>query len=91
MTSSTGRLGPAPDDHSDAESGAIDKGTAPQHSGCVNNRCGAGPTHNLQQKVPTMAKSTRGPDPVDRVTRISGVKITPPTLAAPVPTTPTIA
>lgn len=38
-----------------------------------------------------VAKSTRGPDPSDRVTRNSGVKITPPTDAAPVPTTPTIA
>lgn len=38
-----------------------------------------------------VAKSTRGPDPSDRVTRNSGVKITPPTHADPVTTTPTIA
>lgn len=38
-----------------------------------------------------MAKSTRGPDPVDRVTRDSGVKITPPTHSGPVPSTHTSA
>jgi hypothetical protein len=36
-----------------------------------------------------MAKRTRGPDPSDRLTRISGVNITPPTLAGSV--TPTTA
>lgn len=38
-----------------------------------------------------MAQSTRGPNPVDRSPRISGVKITPPTLAGPVTTTLTVA
>lgn len=38
-----------------------------------------------------VAKSTRGTNPVDRLTRISGVKITPPTHADPVPTTHTVA
>lgn len=36
-----------------------------------------------------MAKRTRGPDPSDRLTRDSGVNITPPTLAGSV--TPTTA
>ena len=45
---------------------------------------GAGPTLNSYEGA-DMAKRTRGPDPVDRVTRISGVKITLPTHAAPVP------
>jgi hypothetical protein len=38
-----------------------------------------------------MAQSTRGVPPSDRWTRISGVNITPPTIAAPVPTTPAVA
>lgn len=56
----------------------------------ANIRYGAGPTHNRSEGA-DMAKRTRGPDPVDRSTRISGVKITPPTLAGPVTTTPTAA
>lgn len=56
---------------------------------------GAGPgRHSTSTKVPTMAKSTRGLDPVDRSTRslcVYGVKITPPTQPGPVPTTPTVA
>jgi len=36
-----------------------------------------------------MAQSTRGVPPSDRWTRISGVNITPPTIAAPVPTAST--
>lgn len=32
-----------------------------------------------------MAQSTRGPNPVDRWTRTSGVNITPPMIAVPVP------
>jgi hypothetical protein len=39
-----------------------------------------------------MTKSTRGPSPVDRWTRTSGVNITPPDRdAEPVPTTPAVA
>lgn len=47
-----------------------------------------------RMKVPTMAKSTRGSYPVDRLPRSlcdSGVKITPPTQPGPVPSTPSVA
>jgi len=43
------------------------------------------PHHCEANEGADVAKSTRGPDPSDRVTRISGVKITPPTHAGPVP------
>lgn len=88
MNRSTGRLGLAPDDSSVAcRHKTI--GTAPvvvplrQTAGT-----GAGPTLNSDEGA-DMAQSTRGPDPSDRVTRNSGVKITPPMHAGPVTTTPT--
>ena len=90
MSSSTARLGLAPDDHSDAVVGYNTIGTAPQYSSCVNNRYGAGPTPHSDEGA-DMPKRTRGPDPVDRWTRISGVNITPPTHADPVTSTPTVA
>lgn len=85
----TDRLRLAPDDHSG--SGAHKTiGTAPQYPGCVNNRCGAGPTPHHYEGA-DMAKSTRGPDPVDRWTRTSGVNITPLARTVPVTTTRTVA
>jgi hypothetical protein len=80
MPTSTGRLSLAPDDQS--RKGTVRSrhktiGTAPQTSGCVNNRYGAGPTHNPQLKVPTMDKSTRGFPGSDSETRATAVKITP--------------
>jgi hypothetical protein len=48
-------------------------------------------TGSKRMKVPTMAKRTRGPDPSDRVTRDSGVKITPLARMVPVPPTHSIA
>lgn len=51
---------------------------------------GAGPTHNDHEGA-DMAKRTRGPDPSDRLTRDSGVNITPPTLALPVTPISTVA
>lgn len=94
MTAQTSRLVPAPDDSSVANVGVSGRQTTWNGPAVVLVLVtpGAGPgRHTTPTKVPTMAKSTRGSDPVDRVTRISGVKITPPTLAAPVPSTLTIA
>lgn len=91
MTSRNSRLVPAPDDPSDAVSAdkTIRNGPAVILMFAAS---GAGPgRHTTLTKVPTMAKRTRGPDPVDKVTRISGVNITPPTLAGPVTATPTVA
>ena len=90
MAWSTGRLSTAPDDYSDGVGGHKTIGTAPQFSGCVNNRYGAGPTLNSDEGA-DMAQSTRGPNPVDRQTRDSGVKITPLARMVPVATTPSIA
>lgn len=90
MHGSTDRLRLAPDVqsvHRVVGSGAPDNGTAPQYPGCVNNRCGAGPTHNPYEGA-DMAKSTRGRDPVDRWTLTSGVNITPLERSVPVTTTP---
>jgi len=89
----TDRLRPAPDDQS--PTGTVRNrhksiGTAPQYPGCVNNRCGAGPTHNSDEGA-DMAKNTRGPDPADRWTRDSGVNIAPPTQPGPATTTRTVA
>lgn len=91
MQRSTGRLSTAPDDHSDRVAADKTIGTAPvvvqmrQTSGT-----GAGPTLNLYEGA-DMAQSTRGPNPVDRWTRIPGVNITPLARMVPVPTTPTVA
>ena len=91
MAASTGRLRLAPDDHSGGWLGATQTKERPR-SLPVASTTGAGPgRHSTSTKVPTMAKSTRGPDPVDRWTRISGVNITPPTQPGPVTTTPTLA
>jgi hypothetical protein len=91
MAASTGRLRLAPDDHSGGLLGATQTKERPR---CIPGALtpGAGPgRHSTATKVPTMAKSTRGPDPVDRWTRISGVNITPPTQPGPVTTTRTVA
>jgi hypothetical protein len=82
MGTSTGRLRLAPDEESD---GAPETKERPR-SIPVASTTGAGPgRHSTSTKVPTMAKSTRGPSPSDRVTRISGVKITPLARMVPVP------
>lgn len=49
------------------------------------------PNRCESSKGADMAERTRGPDPVDRWTRTSGVNITPPTRTGPVTTTHTIA
>lgn len=91
MVTSNGRLSTAPDDYSDVVDGYKTIGTAPvvvrmrQTSGT-----GAGPTLNLYEGA-DMAQSTRGVPPSDRWTRTSGVNITPPTIAAPVSTTRSVA
>ncbi|GAA3591205.1 hypothetical protein GCM10022295_86070 [Streptomyces osmaniensis] len=91
MDRSTGSLVAASDGHSGLVGRYKTIGTAPvvipmrQTSGT-----GAGPTLNHHEGA-DMAKRTRGPDPSDRLTRFSGVKITPPTLAGPVTTTPAVA
>lgn len=64
-------------------------GTAPQYSGCVNNRYGAGPTHNDHEGA-DMAKRTRTPGRTDSRTQDTAVKITPAS-AGPVTSTTLIA
>jgi hypothetical protein len=99
VTRSTSRLVPAPDVQSVARlrGGCAEKSEAPAATLVAVPVCEAGtrglttPHRFEANEGAAMAQSTRGPDPVDRVTRISGVKITPPTLAAPVPSTLTIA
>jgi hypothetical protein len=91
---STGRLVPAPDDHSDVVYGSQTTWNGPAVV-LVLVTPGAGPgRHSTLTKVPTMAKSTRGTSPYDRWLRSfcgSGVKITPPTQPGPVPSTHTVA
>jgi hypothetical protein len=91
MAAFEGRLSTAPDDYSDVVYGHKTIGTAPVVVRMfAASGTGAGPTLNLYEGA-DMAQSTRGPDPVDRWTRTSGVNITPPTIAAPVPTTRSVA
>jgi hypothetical protein len=86
MQRSTGRLSAAPDGYSDVVLADKTIGTAPQYSGCVNNRYGAGPTHNRDEGA-DVTKSTRGFPGSDSETRISAVKITPASsISATVPT-----
>jgi len=91
VASSTGRLSTAPDDPSDRVAADKTIGTAPVVVRMfAASGTGAGPTHNHREGA-DMAQSTRGPNPVDRQTRDSGVKITPLARTAPVTTTPTVA
>lgn len=93
MGTSTGRLRLAPDDHSGMGSvgGGAQTKVRPRSCPSVSSTgCEVGSTLNLYEGV-DMTKTTRGPDPADRWTRNSGVNITPPTHAAPVPTTHTVA
>jgi hypothetical protein len=100
MAASTSRLRLAPDDHSGL---IVRQGIKTAPLPWLVTRIDAGP---VRQTVcedfcsrPTlngyegadMAESTRGPDPVDRWTRISGVNITPPMHTGPVTTTPSVA
>jgi hypothetical protein len=86
MSSSTGRLRLAPDEQSDARLERPDKlkGPAATRSGspgfCRTRTRGLPtPTRCEPSEGVDMTKRTRGPDPVDRRTRTSGVNITPPT------------
>ena len=88
MVGSTGSMWYTSDDRSDRVAGHKTKKVRPRSGpGAGNTGCEVGSTLNLLLKVPTMAKSTRGASPHDRVTRVSGVKITPPTCTGPVPST----
>ncbi len=102
MQRSTGRLSTASDGWS--ISGWLEGAASETLEGPAATLWGGGPgagntgrgtcrhhTATKRMKVPTMAKRTRGPDPSDRVTRESGVKITPLARMVPVPTTPTTA
>lgn len=101
MNWSKGRLSLAPDSQSVADwvEGAASKmleGPAATlcggHSGCDAETRDLPTPHRCQpSEGADMAERTRGPDPVDRWTRDSGVNITPPTNADPVPTTHTSA
>ena len=90
MGTPTDRLRLALDNHSGWVGAHKTIGTAPQYPGCVNNRCGAGPTHHSDEGA-DMAESTRGPNPVDSQTHDSGVNITPLASSGPVTTTHTSA
>jgi len=91
MQRSTGRLSTAPDDPSDRVAADKTIGTAPVVVRMfASSGTGAGPTLNSHEGA-DMAQSTRGPNPVDRQTRDSGVKITPLARMVPVATTPSIA
>lgn len=84
MNTPTGRLVPAPDDHSGVVLADKTNGTAPVVVLMFGaSGTGAGPTLNLYEGA-DMAQSTRGPDPSDRQTRNSGVNITPLTRSGPV-------
>ena len=92
VVGSTGSMWYTSDDRSDMVTGHKTKKVRPRSGpGAGNTGCEVGSTLNQLLKVPTMAKSTRGTSPHDRVTRISGVKITPPTAAAPAPSTHSLA
>jgi hypothetical protein len=91
MRCSTGRLVPAPDDHSDVVLAYKTKRSDPAVVPVLVTLGARSGRHTTWTKVPTMAKRTRGIPPSDRVTRISGVKITPLARMVPVPTTRTVA
>lgn len=92
MAGPTGSMWYVSDDHSDSVAGHKTKKVRPRSGpGAGNTGCEVGSTLNPLLKVPTMAKSTRGASPHDRVTRVSGVKITPPMFAGPVPSIPSVA
>lgn len=91
MNTPTGRLVPAPDMQSAAVSAYKTIGTAPVVVRLRQQPVQGPGRHSTSTKVPTMAKRTRGPDPVDRLTRLSGVNITPPTDSGPVTSTSPVA
>ena len=100
MCCSTGRLSLAPDVQSVARldgKRTPTKSEAPAATVVAVPVCEAGTRglttpHRLRRyEGADVAKSTRGPNPVDRLTRISGVKITPPTHVVPVPSISSIA
>lgn len=100
MDRSTGRLSLASDIQSVARLGydAAEKSWKPPLPLSWQSRfCEAGtrglttPHHCEANEGADMAERTRGPDPVDRWTRETGVNITPPTRTGPVTTTHTIA
>lgn len=89
VAGSTGSMWYTSDDHSDSVAGPQDKRNGPRSGPDARNirYRGRADTTASKKKVPTVAKSTRGTSPHDRVTRVSGVKITPPMFAGPVPST----
>ena len=97
MPRSTSRLVPAPDVQSvarlrgrRAEKLKALAATVVAVPVCEAGTRGLTTPHRFQtNEGADVTKRTRGPDPTDRVTRISGVNITPPTLAVPVPSTHT--
>lgn len=91
MGSRNGRLSAAPDNHSDVVVAYKTKRSDPAVVPVLVTLGARSGRHSTSTKVPTMAKSTRGSYPLDRVTRISGVKITPLARMVPVPTTRSVA
>jgi hypothetical protein len=85
VRTSTGKLSAAPDDHSDVGLADKTKRSDPAVVPVLVTLGARSGRHSTHTKVPTMAKSTRGPSPSDRVTRISSVKITPLARMVPVP------
>jgi hypothetical protein len=80
MVRSTGRLVPAPDEHSDSVvcRHKTKKERPRSGPGAGNTWCEAGPTPRpLRSRGADMAQSTRGVPGSDSETRISTVKITP--------------
>ena len=87
VVGSTGSMWYTSDDRSDMVAGHKTKKVRPRSCpGAGNTGCEVGSTHNLDEGA-DVAKSTRGIPPSDRWTRSSGVNITPPSIAAPVPST----
>lgn len=89
MGTSTGRLSLASDGYSEVALADKTIGTAPQFSGCVNNRYGAGPTPHRDQanEDADMAERTRTAGLSDSRTPDTAVKITPAMQTGPVTTT----
>jgi hypothetical protein len=99
MATSTGRLSAAPDMQSVQGLGRDNsrKSEGPAATLGRRSRCSTTGTRDLStltartNEGADVAKSTRGVPPSDRVTRSSGVNITPPTCSGPVTTTHTSA
>lgn len=86
MRTSTGKLSAAPDDHSDGMLADKAKRSDPAVVPVLVTLGARSGRHRTDDgKGADMAKRTRGPSPSDRVTRISGVKITPLARMVPVP------